>query len=86
MLWEVVWACIKAEFQHFPQGNPRIQVLLWQWDRCLNVIQYAMQQIAQSMINNHLSPMSLLHVSASTSSSSGRYIQTHISSESIPPW
>jgi hypothetical protein len=43
------------------------------------VVQYLIQQIRQSVINNHLSLMSLLHVSTSTKSSSGRYIQRHTS-------
>jgi hypothetical protein len=33
------------------------------------IIQYLMQQIAQSVINNHLSLMFLVHVSTSTRSS-----------------
>jgi hypothetical protein len=43
------------------------------------IIQYLVQQIAQSIINEHLSVMFLLHVSTSTRSSSGRYIQRHTS-------
>lgn len=41
--------------------------------------QYVIQQIAQSPMNNHLSRMFLVHVSASTRSSSGRHIQKHAS-------
>jgi hypothetical protein len=41
------------------------------------IIQYLIQQIAQSMINNLLSLMFLLHVSTFTKSSSGRYRQRH---------
>jgi hypothetical protein len=42
-------------------------------------IQYLKQQIVQSVINNNLSLMFLLHVSTSTRSSSERYIQRHTS-------
>jgi hypothetical protein len=45
------------------------------------VIKYLIQQTVQSAINNHLSSISLLHVSTPTSSSSGKYIQSHISIE-----
>jgi len=39
------------------------------------------QQTAQSVMNNHLSLMTLLHVSTSKKPSSGRYIQRRISTE-----
>jgi len=42
-------------------------------------IQCLIKQTAQSMINNQMSLMSLLHVSTSASPSSGRYIQRHTS-------
>jgi len=47
----------------------------------LRIMQYLIQQIAQSVIHNHLSLMFILHVSTSTRSSSGRYthIQSHTS-------
>jgi hypothetical protein len=44
-----------------------------------SIIQYLIQQIAQSEINNRLSLIFLLHVSTSTGSSSERYIQRHTS-------
>jgi hypothetical protein len=49
--------------------------------RRFGVTKYLIQQTAQSEINNHLSFISLLHVSTPTSSSSGKYIQRHISIE-----
>jgi hypothetical protein len=39
------------------------------------IMHYLMQQIAQSVINNHLSLMFLLHISTCTRSSSGKFIQ-----------
>jgi len=46
------------------------------------IIQYLNQQITQSLTNNHSSLAFLLHVSISTKSSSGRYIQRHRSESS----
>jgi hypothetical protein len=43
------------------------------------IIQGLIQQIAQSVINNHLLLMSLLHVLTSARPSSGRYIQMYTS-------
>jgi len=43
------------------------------------IIQRLIHRIAQSIINNHLSLIFLLHASTSTGSSSERYIQRHAS-------
>jgi len=42
-----------------------------------------MQQIAQSIINNHLSLMFLVNVSTSTVSSSRMFMQRHTSTENF---
>ena len=44
-----------------------------------NIIQYLRQKIVQSVINNHVLLMFLLHVSTSVRSSSGGYLQWHTS-------
>jgi hypothetical protein len=43
------------------------------------LIQHSVEQTAQSIINNHLPLMSLLRVSTCKRSSSGNYIQKHMS-------
>jgi hypothetical protein len=51
------------------------------------VIQYLIQQTAQSIVNNHSSfVMCLLHVSKSTKSSSGGYIQKHTNTANSKMW
>jgi len=72
----VIITLTKAAFL-FPRSMPILLYIIQYPKVCMKFIQYLVQQTAQSIMENHLSLLSLLHVLNSIWSTSQRYIQRH---------